>query len=131
MLLLLINTSLMARSSSLLRSSQVSLSRIRQFINQLLNFQLLSSPLLHQANCLHALHKSIQQLNQQLKAENPDRQALQLIALQLQNDFALLRYLVFSDKDTAAKDSATSPIINPNPNPTPNPNHTSSAFTVP
>ena len=81
---------------------------------------LLSSPLLHQANCLQAIHKTIQQLNQQLKAENLDRQALQLIALQLQNDFA---FLLVSDKDTAAKDSATSPIINPNP--------TSSAFPLP
>ena len=52
---------------------------------------LLSSPLLHQANCLQAIHKTIQQLNQQLKAENLERRALQLIALQLQNDFALLR----------------------------------------
>ena len=51
----------------------------------------LSSPLLHQANCLQTIHKIIQQLNQQLKAANLDIQALQLIALQLQNDFALLR----------------------------------------
>ena len=79
---------------------------------------LLSSHLLHQANCLQAIHKTVQQLNQQLKAENLDRQALQLIALQLQNDFALLRYLLFSDKDTSTKDSATSPLLNPNPNPT-------------
>ena len=101
---------------------------MRQFINQLLNqllSALLSSPLLHQANCLQATQKTIQQLNQQLKAENLDRQALQLIALQLQNDFVLLRYLLFSDKDTAAKYSATSPINSPNPNPT------SSAFTLP
>ena len=66
-----------------------------------------------------------------MKAENIDRQALQLIALQLQNDFALLRYLLFSDKDPATKDSATSPIINPTPQSTPNPNLTSSAFTLP
>ena len=92
---------------------------------------LLSSPLLHEANCLQAIHKTIQQLNQHLKAENLDRQALQFIALQLQNDFTLLRYVLFSDKDTAAKDSATSPIINPNPNPTLNLNPTSSAFTLP
>ena len=85
----------------------------------------MSSPLLHQANCLQAINKTIQQLNQQLKAENLDRQALQLIALQLQNYLALLSYLLFSDKDTAAKDSATSPIINLNPNPT------SSALTLP
>ena len=90
---------------------------------------LLSSPLQHQANCLQSVHKTIQQFNQYLKAEHLDRQALQLIALQLQNenDSALLRYLLFSDKDTAAKDSATSPLINPNPNPNP----TSSAFTLP
>ena len=84
---------------------------------------LLSSPLLHQANYLQAINKTIQQLNQQLKAENLDRQALQLIALQLQNDFALLRCLLFSGKDTASKDSATSPLINPHPNPNLNPTH--------
>ena len=72
---------------------------------------------------------SIQQINQHLKAEHLDRQALQLIALQLQNDFALLRYLLFSDNDSAAKDSATSPLINANL--IPNPHLTSSAFTLP
>ena len=60
-----------------------------------------------------------------MKAEHLDRQALQLIVLQLQNDFALLRYLLFADKDIAAKDPTTSPPINPNPHPT------SSAFTLP
>ena len=60
-----------------------------------------------------------------MKAKNLDRQALQIIALQLQNDFALLRYSLFSDKDTAAEESATSPLINPNPNPN------SPAFTLP
>ena len=54
-----------------------------------------------------------------MKAKHLDRQALKLIALQLQNDFALLRYLLFSDKDTSTKDSATSPLLNPNPNPNP------------
>ena len=88
---------------------------------------LLSSPLQHQANCLQSIHKTIQQFNQYLKAEHLDKQALQLIALQLQNDFALLRYLLFSDQGTAAQDPATSPIINPNPKPNP----TSSAFTLP
>ena len=43
---------------------------------------LLSSPQIHQANCLQAIHQTIQQLNQQLKADNLDRQALQLINLQ-------------------------------------------------
>ena len=88
---------------------------------------LLSSPLLHQANCLQAIHKTVQKLNQQLKAENLDKQALQLISLQLQNDFALLRYLLFSDKDTAATDFAPSPLNNPDPNHNP----TSSASTLP
>ena len=51
---------------------------------------LLSLPLQHQANCLQAIHKTIQQFNQHLKAEHLDRQTLQLIPLQLQNIFALL-----------------------------------------
>ena len=37
---------------------------------------LLSSPLQHQANCLQAIHKTIQQFNQHLKAEHLDRQTL-------------------------------------------------------
>ena len=90
---------------------------------------LLSSPLQYQANCLQSIHKTLQQFIQYLKAEHLDRQTLQLIAHQLQNDFALLRYLLFSDKDTAAKDSATNLLLNRNPNPNPNP--TSSAFTLP
>ena len=49
---------------------------------------LLSSPLQHPANCLQAIHKTIQQFNQHLKAEHLDRKTLQLIVLQLQNDFA-------------------------------------------
>ena len=96
---------------------------------------LLSSPLQHQANCLQAIQKTIQQFNQHLKAECLDRQTLQLIDLQLQNDFALLRYLLFSpvttvsNKDTADKNSTISPLINPNFNP--NPNFNSSAFPLP
>ena len=80
----------------------------------------LSSALQHQVHCLLAFHKTIQQFSQHLKAEHLDRQALQHLALQLQNDFALLRYLLFSDNDSAATDSATGPLknINPNPNPT-------------
>ena len=53
---------------------------------------LLPSPLQNQANCLQAINKTIKQFNQHLKAEQLDRQILQLILLQLQNDFALLRY---------------------------------------
>ena len=64
---------------------------------------------------------------------------MQLIVLQLQNDFALLRYLhispveTTSNKDIAVKNSATSPLLNPNPNPkpNPNPNPTLSAFQLP
>ena len=84
-----------------------------------------SSPLQHQANCLQAIHKTIQQFDQHLKAEHLDRQTLQLLFLQLQNDFALLRYLLFSDNDIVVKNSATSPLINPNPN------RSSSAFPLP
>ena len=57
-----------------------------------------------------------------MKAEHLDRQQLQLIVLQLQNNFALLRCLLFSpvetisNKDTAVKNSATSPLFNLNPN---------------
>ena len=98
---------------------------------------LLSSPLQHQANCLQAIHKTIQQFNQHLKAEHLDRQTLQLIVLYLQNDFTLLRYLLFSpvkmasDKDIAVKNSATSPLLNPKANPNPNANPTSPAFPRP
>ena len=64
---------------------------------------------------------------------------MQLIVLQLQNDFALWRYLLFStvetisNKDTAVKNSATSPLFHPNPkpNPNPHPNPSSSAFPLP
>ena len=96
---------------------------------------LLPSSLQHQANCLQAINNSIQQFNQHLKAEKLDRQILQLIVLQLQNDFAVLRYLLFSpvetisNKDITVKNSATSPLFNPNANPKPNP--TSSAFPLP
>ena len=57
---------------------------------------ILSSSFQQQANCLQANHKTIQQFNQHLKAEHLDRQTLQLFVLQLQNDLALLRYLLFS-----------------------------------
>ena len=87
---------------------------------------LLPSPLQHQAQCLQAIHKNIQQFHRQLKAEQLDRKTLQIIVLQLQNDFALLRYLLFFSvgsipiSDTSVKNSATSQSINPNPNPTSN-----------
>ena len=86
----------------------------------------LPSSLQHQAKCLQTIHKTVQQFNQHLKAELLDRQKLQLIVLQLQNDFALLRHLLFSpvetisNKDITVKNSATSPLFisKPNPNPT-------------
>ena len=68
-----------------------------------------------------------------MKADQLDRQTLQLFLLQLQNDFALLRYLLFSpvetisNKDITVKNSATSPLLNSKPNP----NSTSSAFPLP
>ena len=85
----------------------------------------LPSPLQHQANCLQAIHKTIQHFHQHLKEEHLDRQTLQLIGLQLQKDFALLRYLPFSPVETIShtvKNSATSPLFNPKPNPNPKPN---------
>ena len=101
-----------------------------------------SSAPLHQANCLQAINKTIKQFNQHLKAEQLDRQILQLLVLQLKNDFALLRYLLFSPVEKISntninvRNSATSPLFNPqaNPNPNldPNPNATpsSSAFPI-
>ena len=93
----------------------------------------LPSSLQHQATCLRSINKTIQQFNQHLKAEQLDRQTLQLILLQLQYDFALLRYLLFSpvetisNKDFPVKNSASSPLFNPEANPNP----TSSAFPLP
>ena len=78
----------------------------------------LSSTLQRQANCLQAIHKTIQQFNQHLQAKHVDRQTLQLIGLKLQKDLAVLRYLPFSNKVIAVKNSATSPLLNCNPNPT-------------
>ena len=98
---------------------------------------LLPSSFQHQANCLQAIHKTIQQFNQHLKAEHLDRKTLQLIALQLQNDFTLFRYLLFSpvetisNKDITVRNSAISPLFNPQGNPNPNPNPTSPAFPLP
>ena len=87
----------------------------------------LPSSLQHQSNCLQAINKTIKQFNQHLKAEQLDRQTLQIILLQLQNDFALLRYLLFSpieptsNKNITVKDSATSPLFIPKANPNPIP----------
>ena len=93
----------------------------------------LPSSLQHQTKCLQAINNSIQQFNQHLKAEKLDRQIIQLIVLQLQNDFAVLRYLLFSstetipNKDITVKDTTTSPFLNFKANPNP----TSSAFPLP
>ena len=87
----------------------------------------LPSSLQHQSNCLQAVTKTIKQFSQHLKVEQLDRQTLHLILLQLQNDFALLRYLLFSPVDTipnkhiTVEDSATSPLLDSKLNPTPNP----------
>ena len=87
----------------------------------------LPSPLQHQSNCLQAFTKTIKQFSQHLKVEQLDRQTLHLILLQLQNDFALLRYLLFSpvhtipNKHITVKDSATSPLLDSKLNPIANP----------
>ena len=95
----------------------------------------------HQTKCLQAINNSIQQFHQHLKAEKLDRQILQLVVLQLQNNLAVLRYLLFSstgtipNKDVTVIDAATSPLLdttaNPNPNPNPSPHSASSAFSLP
>ena len=80
------------------------------------------SPLQNQAQCLQAIHENIQQFHQHLKAEQLDRKAINVFVLQPQNDFAFLRYLLFSSagtnpiSDPAVKNYANSPLINPNPN---------------
>ena len=71
-----------------------------------------SLPLQHQANRLQAIQNTMQQFDQHLKAQHLDRQTLQLILLQQQNDFALLLHLLFSNKNVAIKNSASSPQIN-------------------
>ena len=82
----------------------------------------------HHTNCLQTINKTIKQFSHHLKTEQLDRQTLQLVLLQLQNDFALLRYLLFSNKDFSARRPAASPLPNPNLNPNPNPISTSSAL---
>ena len=54
----------------------------------------------HQTKCLQAINNSIQQFHQHLKAEKLDRQILQLVVHQLQNDLAVLRYLLLSSTGT-------------------------------
>ena len=84
----------------------------------------LPSSLQHQSNCLQTINKTIKQFSQHLKAEHLDRQTLQLFLLQLRNDFALLRYLLFSpveiipNKNITVKVSATSHLLISHPNPT-------------
>ena len=133
MLLLLTNPSLTALSSHLLFSRQINLSRMPQLINHLLDLHPICP---HLSNIRRTVYRLTTRLsNQHLKAEHLDRQTLQLIVLQLQNDFALLRYLLYSqvetsaNKDAAVKNSATSLQFNPNPNLKPNP--ISSAFQLP
>ena len=98
---------------------------------------LLPSSLQHQSNYLQAINTTIKQFNQHLKAEQLDRQTLQLILLQLQNDFALLSYLLFSpvetisNKNNTVKNSATSPLFNPKAKNNHNPNPTPAAFPLP
>ena len=79
------------------------------------------SNLQHQAQCIQAIHKTIQQFHQQLKVEQLDWRILQPIVVQPRNDFALLRYLLFCSigttpiNDTSFTNSTLSPATNPNP----------------
>ena len=72
-----------------------------------------------------------------MNAKHPIRKTLQLIALQLQNDFALLRYLLFPSVgtipicDSSIKNPATSPPIQPKPNTNPNSYPTSNPLLLP
>ena len=74
----------------------------------------------HQAQILQAIHKTIQQFHQHLKGEQLDRRTIQIIVLQLQNEFASLRNLLLSSVgttpiiDTSVNNSAFSPPFNPN-----------------
>ena len=82
---------------------------------------LLPSPLQPQVQRLQAIHKTIQQFHQHLKAEQFNGMILQTIVLQPQNDFALLRYLHCSSigttpiNDTSVNKTVSSPPTNPNP----------------
>ena len=92
-----------------------------------------SSSLQHQAQCLQVIHQTNKQFHQHLKAEQLDRNRLHFFVVHLHNDFSILCYLLFSSvgtisiSDTAVKNSATSPLINPNPKL----NHTPSALKLP
>ena len=83
---------------------------------------LLLLSLQHQEQCLEVIHKTIQQIHQHLKAEPLNKRTLQMIFFQLQNDFAFLRYLLFSSvgtipvNDTSVNNSAFSPPTNHNLN---------------
>ena len=87
--------------------------------------------------CLQRRYRTIQQFHQHLKAEQLDRRTLQIIVLQLRNDFAILRYLIFSSvrttpiSNTSVKNSTISPSTNLKPNPNPNPNHKPPSNTFP
>ena len=69
----------------------------------------------------HAIQKRIKQLQQQLKAAHLDRKTLQIIAPQFQNNFALLRFLLFrsdgnmSPDDNSPSHSTIQPTNRPNP----------------
>ena len=81
--------------------------------------------------------QAIQQFHQLLKAEQLDRRTLQFIDPQPQNEFALLRYMLFSSigttpmSNTSVNNSAISPSTTLNPNPNRNPNPTSVALPIP
>ena len=70
---------------------------------------LFPSSLHPQAQCVHAIQKRIKQLHHQLNPAHLDRKTLQIIALQFQNDFAVLRYLLlFSVGNICPDDNSVS-----------------------
>ena len=95
---------------------------MHKLINHLLNLHPFCPHLFNlRRNVYRRFIRPFQQFNQHLTAGQRDRMALQIIVLQLQNDFALLCYLLFSSvgtvpiSDISDKNSVTSPPINPNP----------------
>ena len=114
--------SLTALSTCLLSSQRTHLSSMQKLFNHLLALHLFCPHLSNiSRNVYRAIHKTIQQFYQHLKAEQLDQKTIQFFVLQLQIDFALLRPLPFSPAETipisdiSVKNAATSPPNNPNP----------------
>ena len=110
----------MTAPTSLLPGRRTHLKRIENPFSLFLGLPLFPSSLHPQAQCLHAIQKLIKQLQQHLKAAHLDRKTLQILALQFQNDFAVLRYLLLysvgniSPHDNSVSHSTIQPANKPN-----------------